>query len=153
MEGNMKPMSIGRHKKHCKVCSHSQKAEIEQEWLDWGDTNRIASDYGLSRDSIYRHAHALGLYDRRRKNLRRALEKLIERGEMVPLTANAMVAAIQVLAKINSNGQLIDRSEVVDLSKLFERMSMAELTNYAEKGILPNWFTSALSATPNYSEM
>jgi hypothetical protein len=39
----------------------------------------ITEEYGLSdRSSIYRHAHALGLFAKRQRNVRAALERIIE---------------------------------------------------------------------------
>jgi hypothetical protein len=37
-------------------------------------------------------------------------------------------------------GQRIDRSETLDLNKLFERMTTQELDAYARDGALPKWF-------------
>jgi hypothetical protein len=56
-------VSLGRHEHHCRVCSHPRWQEIEQEWIGWGRTSRIAEHYHIRRDSHYRHAHALpGLF-------------------------------------------------------------------------------------------
>jgi hypothetical protein len=37
-------------------------------------------------------------------------------------------------------GQRVERTETVDLNKLFEKMTSAELESYASKGTLPSWF-------------
>jgi hypothetical protein len=37
-------------------------------------------------------------------------------------------------------GQRVERTETVDLNKLFERMTTAELETYASHGTLPAWF-------------
>ncbi len=39
-------------------------------------------------------------------------------------------------------GQLVSRTETVDLTRLFEKMSPAELDAYAREGSLPKWFPS-----------
>jgi hypothetical protein len=54
----------------------------------------MGKQYGLSRDSIYRHAHALGLMDKRRRNVRAALEKIIEKAGDVEVSATAVVSAV-----------------------------------------------------------
>jgi hypothetical protein len=47
-------------------------------------------------------------------------------------------------------GQWVERSERIDLSQLFDRMSAAELEEYAKDGKLPDWFTGAVEgATTN----
>jgi hypothetical protein len=106
----------------------------------------ICSVYGLAdRTSIYRHANALGLFPKRQRNIRAALERIIEKADSVDVTAAAAVAAIQAYAKINAAGQWIDRTEQVNLNDLFDRMSVAELESYARDGILPGWFKTATS--------
>ncbi|HET9088414.1 MAG TPA: hypothetical protein VFN53_12915 [Acidobacteriaceae bacterium] len=58
----------------------------------------------------------------------------------VDVTASAVVAAVQAYSKINAAGQWIDRTEQVSLNDLFDRMSTAELEEYAQSGRVPNWF-------------
>jgi len=130
----------GRHRTVCKVCNHDKREDIEQDWIGWGNTMRIADEYGLTRDSVYRHAHACGLFEKRRQNLRKALERIIEHAETVEVNAAAVVSAVQAYAKINDAGKWIERNETVNLTELFDRMSTTELEEYAQSGKMPNWF-------------
>jgi hypothetical protein len=108
----------------------------------------IAQEYSLAdRTSVYRHAHAFGLFEKRKRNVRAALERIIEKAGEVEVTSSAVVAAVQAYAKINAQGQWIDRSEHIDLNALFERMSKDELEAYARDGKLPDWFTQTLSGS------
>lgn len=144
-----KAVSLGRHKTNCTICAHEKCAEIEAEFVNWKSPILIATEYGLAdRTSVYRHAHAYGLMEKRRRNVRAALERMIEKSGDVDVTASAIVAAIQAYAKINAQGQWIERSEHVNLNELFERMSREELESYAREGTLPRWFSEAVSATP-----
>jgi hypothetical protein len=59
----------GRHEYHCKICAHAERQDIEEAFINWTSPGRIAKQYGFSRDSVYRHAHALGLMERRRRNV------------------------------------------------------------------------------------
>jgi hypothetical protein len=43
----------------------------------------------------------------------------------------AVVSAVQAYAKINARGQWMDRSETVNLNKLFDRMTRDELEIYS----------------------
>ena len=139
-----KPVSIGRHQRNCSVCAHQQREEIEADFVGWRSPGTIASEYGLAdRTSVYRHAHALGLFEKRKRNIRAALERIIERAGDVEVTAGAVVAAVQAYSKINAAGQWIDRSEQVSLNDLFDRMSNQELEEYAKNGTLPKWFESS----------
>jgi hypothetical protein len=93
----------------------------------------------------------LGLFEKRRRNVRAALERIIEKADEVEVTASAVVAAVQALTKINAQGQWVERSEHVNLNELFERMSKEELETYACDGTLPAWFMRTVSATPLHS--
>lgn len=141
-------MSRSRHEYNCSVCSHPHREEIERDFVNWVSPATIAKQFKLAnRASIYRHAHALDLFPRRQRNVRAALEKIIERAGEVDVTAQAVVAAVQACSKINTAGQWIDRSEHLNLNELFERMTMQEMEAYAKDGILPSWFEGIVGAT------
>lgn len=138
----------GRHQRTCSVCGHQQREEIEAAFIGWRSPAAIAEEYGLAdRASVYRHAHALGLFPKRQKNIRAALERIIEKAGEVEVTASAVVAAIGAYAKINAAGEWIDRTETVSLNNLFDRMSALELEAYAQTGTLPAWFRATVGAT------
>lgn len=138
---------MGRHEAGCKVCNHPEREEIENQWCSWANTSELARRYRLSRDSIYRHVAAFNLRERRARNLRAALERIIEQADGVTVNAAAVVSAVTAYAKINSAGQWIDRSEQVSLNDLFARMTAGELESYAKEGTLPDWFTAIVGAT------
>lgn len=142
-------VSLGRHQRNCSICAHSLRDEIEGAFIGWRSPAAIAEDFGLAdRASVYRHAHALGLFPKRQRNIRAALERIIEKAGEVDVTASAVVAAVQAYSKINAAGQWIDRTEQVSLNDLFDKMSTAELEEYAQSGALPKWFEAAtVSAT------
>jgi hypothetical protein len=148
-------VSLGRHRRLCSVCQHAQREDIEAAFIAWRSPVSIAEEYGLAdRSSVYRHAQAFGLSDKRKRNVRAALERIIEKAGEVEVTAAAVVSAVQAYSKINAAGQWIDRSEQVSLNDLFDRMSAEELERYAQQGTLPRWFEAAsLSATPEDSEV
>jgi hypothetical protein len=148
-----KPISLGRHKRNCTICAHEKRDEIEEEFINWTGATEIAKDYELAgRTTVYRHAHAFSLFAKRQRNIRAALEKIIEKAGEVEVTSSAVVAAVQAYAKINAQGHWVDRSEHVNMNDLFERMSGAELETYAKDGILPAWFSQLVSATPMHSQ-
>jgi hypothetical protein len=136
-----KPVSLGRHRRTCTICAHPERFEIEQAFIAWASPATIAKQYELrDRASVYRHAHALQLFPKRQHNVRVALERIIERAGDVEVTASAVVAAVQTLARINAAGQWIAPAEQVSLQQLFQRMTSEELEIYARDGELPNWF-------------
>jgi len=146
-------VSLGRHQRACSVCAHRQREEIEDAFIGWRSPAAIAEEFGLAdRASVYRHAHALELFPKRQKNVRAALERIIEKAGEVDVTASAVVAAVQAYSKINAAGAWIDRTETVSLNDLFDRMSTQELEAYAQTGALPGWFKGTVGATVEDSQ-
>jgi hypothetical protein len=145
-------ISLGRHQRCCTICQHPDCEAIETAFIAWRSPALIAEEYGLSdRKTVYRHAHALDLFPKRGRNIRAALESIIEKAGEVEVSASAVVAAVQAYAKINANGASIDRTEMVSMNDLFARMSAEELEAYASTGALPAWFNAVLPATSSHS--
>ena|SRR2546423_14245818 len=146
MTKDTKVINAGRHAAECKICAHPQRDEIERDFINWHSPASITRNYNLgNRASVYRHAHALGLFSKRQRNVRAALEKIIERAGEVEVNAAAVVSAVTAYARLNSRGELIERSETVNLNSLFARMSAEELDRYAKDGTLPDWFEDVVA--------
>lgn len=144
-----KKVNQGRHEAHCKICAHPERKEIEREFVSWCSPTRIVKEYNLAdRAGVYRHAHAFGLFAKRQRNVRAALEKIIEKAGEVDVNASSVVSAVQACAKINAAGQWVERHEQINLNELFERMTAKELETYAKDGVLPDWFTGVVGAIP-----
>ncbi len=109
--------------------------------MNWESPTEIIRRYGITtKDSLYNHAHVTGLMDRRNRNVKLALARLVEHaGEIIP-NANAIVQAAIAIARINGQGVFIERQERVDLTALWSRMTGEELRRYAES----NWEVMAL---------
>ena len=100
---------MGPHTRRCNVCRHPNRKDIEQEFLRWRSPDRIAQDYKIpDHSSIYRHVHATGIFARRRKAVRAALEPIIECAEFVRVTASSLIKAIYAHTHINENGEWIN---------------------------------------------
>jgi hypothetical protein len=124
MRVNSRPTNLDRHAAECRICSHEHREEIERDFINWRSPASIAKQYGLrNRSTIYRHAHALGLFSKRQRNVRAALEKIIERAGEVEVNASAIVSAVAAYSRINAAGQWVERSERIDLNQLFARMT------------------------------
>ncbi len=146
------PVSRGRHEHQCRICRHARRTDIEEAFVGWVSSARIAKQYGVSRDAIYRHAHVFGLMGQRRRNIRAALERIIEKAGEVEVNATAVVSAASAYARINSRGEWVERTETVNVNALYERMSQAEMEVYAKDGVLPGWFMEILGATASDSQ-
>jgi hypothetical protein len=146
-------ISLGRHSRNCTICAHKHREEIGREFINWTGAKTIAKEFGLKdRTAVYRHAHATGLFPKRQRNIRAALEKIIERVGDVEVTSASIVAAVQTYARINSQGQWVERVERVSLNDMFERMTREELDAYAKDGSLPLGFVKAVGATEPRSQ-
>ena len=141
-------VNLGRHQAQCSICLHPNCKEIEEYWIDWGHISHIECVYGVSRDAMYRHAHALGLFEKRRKNITRALEHIIENVEATSPSASAVVSAIKAYVKLNNSVQGTEQAQGPDPKKLLERMSQVERDAFAQDGSLPEWLSNATNATP-----
>jgi len=143
---------LGRHQAGCRICAHPQREDIERDFIAWRSPSKIAEDYNLrDRSTVYRHAHALNLCPKRERNVRAALERIIERVDDVSVNAAAVVQAVAIYARINERGQFLARDELIKLHDLFKKMTTEELEAYAKDGILPPRLTGALRATLQHS--
>lgn len=102
-------LSSFRHDRKCCVCRHPERDEIEKEFLRWRSPERIAKDFGIANhSSIYRHAHATGLFAQRATHLKLSLSPLIERAVTVPVTADSVIRAIIAFAHIDDEGKWVN---------------------------------------------
>jgi hypothetical protein len=100
---------MGPHTRRCNVCRHPHRKDIEDEFLRWRSPDRIAQDYKIpDHSSIYRHVHATGIFARRRKAVRAALEPIIECAQYVKVTSSSLVKAVHAYAHINEHGEWVN---------------------------------------------
>jgi hypothetical protein len=98
-----------RHERLCTVCSHPEREAIEEAFIHWRSLADPDGELDLpSDDSICRHAHALGLFEQRSRNMRFALENIIESSERVQPTADSIIRAIRACSCLKDNGEWID---------------------------------------------
>src|SRR5271156_164690 len=127
---NKARVDIKRHSRDCSVCAHLDCEEIERDFSEWKPLTAIAKERQIPRASLYRHVHAAGLFEKRDRNIKAALAKFIERGFNVHVTAASFVSAVQAYAKINTEGEWVDKKEDVTAPRnlaLFDRMTRGEM--------------------------
>jgi hypothetical protein len=109
-EGSQPRPCEGRHQRKCYVCRHPERDAIEEAFIHWQSPNEIATDYELPDPRpLYRHAHATGLFARRQRNLRFALENYIERvSEIEAVTPDAIIRAIRALSHVTKTGEWVE---------------------------------------------
>jgi len=114
--------SLRRHQSQCSVCAHPQREALEEEWVNWGSTTLLAEKYQLSRDGIYRHAHALDLFRERQKGIKHWYEKVLERLDTVKFSGSDLVKVLKDYTA------LCDREEAKQAASLPAQEELAPLT-------------------------
>jgi hypothetical protein len=103
---------LDRHSRKCLVCNHPDREAIEDLFVGWHSPQSIYRDFGprgkLDWSSIYRHAHATGLYARRRENLRAVLDLLLEKAGQVEPTAQGIVAVVRAYSCLTDTHQWVE---------------------------------------------
>ena len=98
-----------RHSRKCQVCHSRWVEEIEEAYFNWSSAQWIINSFNISYDdAVYRHARAIGLDVKRRRNVVIALEKLIEKVDEVTVTSSTVLRAVRALSCLNSNGRWTD---------------------------------------------
>lgn len=99
-------ISLSHHAARCGICQHPDRDAIEQGFLHWESPTLLALEYGLGRRrAIYRHARALGLYEKRGARTRRNLEFVMEQAETVTATASDVIRAVRAYSCLTEDGR------------------------------------------------
>src|SRR5271156_3267443 len=101
--------ALERHSRKCAICHHPNRADMEEAFVNWRNADLIQTENDLPNyHTIYRHARALGLYERRRENLRFAAELLVEHADQAQPDANIILRALHACARINDRGEWVE---------------------------------------------
>jgi hypothetical protein len=98
---------LERHRRKCAVCNHPYRQALEEDFLNWGDVAHLTKVFEI-KDSrgVYRHAHATGLFERRRQNVRFAAECIVEQVARVKVSnPESILNAIRTITRLNDRGQ------------------------------------------------
>ena len=108
-------LSLIRHEARCAICNHPERDAIEQAILHWQSPTRIAYEFDLdNRLPVYRHGHALGLFEQRASKTRHVLAQVMEQAGSVVPTADAVVRAVRAFTCLDDKGRWHEpRKEVV----------------------------------------
>jgi hypothetical protein len=123
LSGDEQP-NLGRHQRRCKVCNHPDRELIEQEFLRWTSPCEISIQFDLrDSSSVYRHAHAFGLFARRRLNVRGVAEQILEGAESVKPTGHTVLQALRAFTQITDDGQWIEPPKRVVVTHIVQTVS------------------------------
>ncbi len=97
---------LEHHQTQCGICGSEHQEEIEEAFINWESVDTIARGFSIPRRTVYRHAHATGLFAKRDRNIRRALGLIIHRADKVrDVSADSVIRAAKTLAHINEHGE------------------------------------------------
>lgn len=103
------PADPSRHRRLCSICHHEDRDAIEEAFLQWRRPGDIRLEFGLSsRMILYRHAHALGLFEQRAHSVRHVLEKVMEESTTCPPTPDSMIRAVRAYSCLDERGRWIE---------------------------------------------
>lgn len=144
-------VNLGRHKAQCSICKHPNCKEIEDAWVGWGYTVQIAREFGVSRDSIYRHARALNLFAKREANDKVICEKVLERVDWTQFTGSNYISILKLHREIRLAEKKAEAERASD-AKTLQPDTTQQLDDPIPDGSLANLVEeteSAISKEPH----
>ena len=112
------PIDLTRHASKCAICQSEDRQEIENLFLHWISPGYIVEQFRVrSRMTLYRHVHATGLYEYRRRNLRSALDRLIENADSATVSGDCIIRAIRAQSRVSEDGRWSEPVQRVVVSR------------------------------------
>ncbi len=103
------PADPGRHERLCSICRHPDREAIEEAFLQWQRACDIFREFKLpSRTSVYRHAHAVGLFEQRARAMRHVLENIMEESSACAPSADSIIRAVRAYSCLDDRGRWIE---------------------------------------------
>jgi hypothetical protein len=104
------PPDFSRHARRCVVCAHPDRDAIEGDFIRWSSPSAMAKTYKIAdRASIYRHAHSTGLFDRRKREVGRVLETVLENVEQCPVESfDTIIRAARLYTRLDNTGTWVE---------------------------------------------
>lgn len=151
-QSDRREVSLGRHKAQCSVCKHPNCKEIEDAWLDWCSLVKIEYAYQISRDSLYRHCHAFGLFSKRRRNIIRAYERIADRWDTVEYNGSNIIAALRDLFKLINAEKAAEATQSADPKTTARQTTAKESKSSAPDGSFAALFDQISGAQPEQGQ-
>jgi len=126
--------ALNRHVRCCAICRHKHREAIDHDILHWRSPADIAEEFKLyGPRTVYRHAHATGLWVRRRKNFRDVLESIIERASEATVTGNSVIKAVMIHGRINDQGKYVEPPRQSAIRRCKSPEASEDSTSHAER--------------------
>jgi hypothetical protein len=139
------------HSRRCTVCHHPDRPWIELRFIEWGSPALIAREFGIrDRGTIYRHAHAAGLFAVRLRNLMCLYENILERAEETNMSSHGVMPAATRLERAMSAKH---RNAPVEIRKTVNRIPSRALDPASDQEItIPPFFKHCVESAETESQ-
>ncbi len=108
---------------HCSICRHPERDAIEEAFLHWWRPGDIAFHFQLGhRLTVYRHAHAFRLFQRRLARTQHALGYIVEQAQHVKPTADSIIRAVRAMSCLDENGRWTEPAKHVVITHEYRDM-------------------------------
>jgi len=125
--GPSAPIDIKRHADQCAICKSEDRQEIEYLFVHWISPGYIVEQFNVrNRMTLYRHMHATGLYELRRRNLRSALDHLIEHAPSTTVSGDCIIRAIRAQSRLSEDGRWSEPVQRVIVSRMPANFALPE---------------------------
>ena len=126
------------------VADGPRREAIDEAFLHWCRNDLILKEFSIPNlSSLYRHAHACGLWNLRRSHIRHALDRIIEHaGECRP-SGNAVIRAIEISCRFDQDGRYVVPQKKV----IIEHHTITTAPNPNRKPIQPTEPTPHVTPT------
>ena len=125
---NPQPIDPERHARLCSICHSENREDIEDAYLNWLGPEWIARMFSEVADRmvIYRHARATGLHEFRRRNLRAALDRVLENADSGRTSGDCALRVIKAYSNLNDDGHWTEPVQKVVISKRHLDLTMPD---------------------------
>ena len=91
-----------RHERKCAICHHPDCEDIEEDFMHWHSPASLACTLNRFPGRL---AHAVGLFELRKANLRTVYEHILEGAGRVDVTADSVIRAAKAYASMTDSGE------------------------------------------------
>jgi hypothetical protein len=111
------PPDLSRHARRCSICLHPDRDVIDAEFIRWTNPDQLARHFNVGgRSAIYRHANATGLFRRRKRELCRVLESILETADSANFeTAEVLIRAARIYSHLDDEGRWYEPPKTITI--------------------------------------
>jgi hypothetical protein len=112
-----RPPDLSRHARRCSICTHPDRDAIDADFIRWANPADLSRHFNVGgRSAIYRHAHATGLFARRKREFCRVLESILETIDSATFaSAEVLIRAARIYAHLDDEGRWYEPPKTITI--------------------------------------